>query len=102
MELLKIAANGRRKGFQYVSAISAASIRDSEGYLVEVEPGDRPISINGYNISKWVSEQIVHRAVALGIPANIFRPGNITGDSRSGLCPPDKNHFLLLLKGFLR
>ena len=102
VELLKIAANGRRKGFQYVSAISAASIRDSEGYLVEVEPGDRPISINGYNISKWVSEQIVHRAAALGIPANIFRPGNITGDSRSGLCPPDKNHFLLLLKGFLQ
>ena len=100
VELLKIAATGRRKGFQYVSAISAASIRDGEGYLVEVEPGDRPISINGYNLSKWVSEQIVHRAAALGIPANIFRPGNITGDSRSGLCPPDKNHFLLLLKGF--
>jgi len=101
-ELLKLAATGRRKGFQYISAISAASIRDSEGCLVEVEPGDRPISTNGYNLSKWVSEQMVRRAAALGIPANIFRPGNITGDSRSGLCPPDKNHFLLLLKGFLQ
>ena len=45
---------------------------------------------------------MVRRAAASGIPANIFRPGNITGDSRSGLCAPDKNHFLLLLKGFLQ
>ena len=102
VDLLQIAATGRRKGFQYVSSVSAASVRDAEGRLVEVEPNGHPISTNGYNLSKWVSERIVRRAATLGLPANIFRPGNITGDSRTGLCPPDKNHFLLVLKGLLQ
>jgi amino acid adenylation domain-containing protein/thioester reductase-like protein len=102
VELLKIASRGRRKVFNYVSTLSVASRRDSQGRTVEVEPGDRPISSNGYILTKWASERILLRHAAKGLPVNIFRPGNITGHSVTGICPPEKNHALLLMKGCIQ
>ncbi len=102
VELLKIASRSRRKVFNFVSTLSVASRRDSQGRTVEVEPGDRPISSNGYILTKWASERILLRHAAKGLPVNIFRPGNITGHSVTGICPPEKNHALLLVKGCIQ
>ncbi len=102
VELLRIALTGRRKVFNYVSTLSVASLRDSQGRTVEVDLGDQPISSNGYILTKWVSERILLRHAAKGLPLNIFRPGNITGHSATGICPPEKNHALLLVKGCIQ
>jgi hypothetical protein len=34
--------------------------------------------------SKWVSEKLIMMASSRGVPATIFRPGYITGDSHTG------------------
>ena len=102
VELLKIAARGRSKVFHFISTLSVASRRDYEGRIVEVEIGDRPISTNGYVMSKWAAECILQRHAQKGLMVNIFRPGNITGHSMTGVCVPEKNHALLLVKGCLQ
>jgi len=100
VELLKIAAAGKKKTLNYISTLGVASIRDTKGFQVEVDCEDSPISTNGYTLSKWVSEKILRNTK--GIDINIFRPGNITGDSKEGICPPEKNHALLLMKGCIQ
>ncbi|RJR35907.1 MAG: amino acid adenylation domain-containing protein, partial [Desulfobacteraceae bacterium] len=102
VELLKIASSGRRKIFNYISTLSVASRRDSDGRTVEVELGERPISTNGYILSKWAAERILLHHAEKGLPVNIFRPGNITGHSVTGICPAEKNHALLLVKGCIQ
>ncbi len=100
VELLKIAATGKKKTLNYISTLGVASIRDAKGFQVEVDAKDSPISTNGYTLSKWVSEKILSNVQ--GIDINIFRPGNITGDSKEGICPPEKNHALLVMKGCIQ
>ena len=100
VELLKIAATGKKKTLNYISTLGVASVRDSNGFQVEVDTNDSPLSTNGYTLSKWVSERILRNVQ--GIDINIFRPGNITGDSTGGICPPYKNHALLLMKGCIQ
>jgi thioester reductase-like protein len=102
VELLRIASSGRRKVFNFVSTLSVACRRDPEGRTLEVELGDRPISTNGYILTKWASERILLHHAEKGLPVNIFRPGNITGHSVTGISPPENNHALLLLKGCIQ
>ncbi|MBF0552432.1 MAG: thioester reductase domain-containing protein, partial [Deltaproteobacteria bacterium] len=102
IELLKLAATGRKKSFNYISTLGTASIRDQEGRTVEVDVSARPISTNGYTLSKWVCEQILTRVAAQGMQVNIFRPGNITSESVTGICKPEVNHTLLRIKGCLQ
>lgn len=102
IELLKIALSGKPKVFDFISTLSTASRRDGEGRIVEVEVGSRPISTNGYVMTKWAAERILLRHAEKGLAVNIFRPGNITGHSVTGVCPPGKNHALLLVKGCIQ
>ena len=57
---------------------------------------------NGYNLSKWVAERLLGRAVEQGAWVNIHRPGNISFNSQNGVCQPQKNRLLLMLKGSLQ
>jgi thioester reductase-like protein len=41
---------------------------------------------SGYMQSKWVSDRLMQEAVLRGIPVCIYRPGFISGDSRTGTC----------------
>ncbi|CAN5180771.1 hypothetical protein BH20ACT9_BH20ACT9_11280 [soil metagenome] len=43
---------------------------------------------DGYGQSKWVAEKLVREAAGRGLPACVFRPGNIAGHSRSGSFNP--------------
>jgi thioester reductase-like protein len=62
-----------------------------------------PIYIkNGYNLSKWVGERILQRARDLGVRVNLFRPGNISFNSQTGVCQPHKNRLMLMLKGSIQ
>ncbi len=102
IELLKLAASGRKKHFNYISTLGTASIRNEDGRTMEVDVSSGPISTNGYTLSKWVCEQILTHTAAQGMQINIFRPGNITGDSITGICKPEVNHTLLRIKGCLQ
>lgn len=103
-ECLKLCEGRRKKIFNYVSTLSACSAVDTSGRVLEQPAADTPpIYIrNGYNLSKWVAERILGRAVQLGAWVNIYRPGNIGFHSLSGVCRPDKNRLLLMLKGSMQ
>ncbi len=102
IELMKISSTGRRKVFNFISTLSVGSRRGNDGRIVEVELGEQPISTNGYVMTKWAAERILLRQAEKGLRVNIFRPGNITGHSVTGICPPEKNHALLLVKGCIQ
>jgi thioester reductase-like protein len=85
----------------YVSTLSACSNIDADGHVLETPAASTPpIYIkNGYNLSKWVAERWLAHAVTQGSWVNIHRPGNISFNSRSGVCQPQKNRLMLMLKG---
>ncbi len=101
---LRLCEGQRKKIFNFVSTLSACSAIDDDGKVLEQPPAQTPpIYIrNGYNLSKWVGERILERARAQGVWVNLYRPGNITFDSRNGVCQPHKNRLMLMLKGSLQ
>lgn len=103
-ECLRLCEGRRKKIFNFVSTLSACSAVDSSGRVLESDPANTPpIYIrNGYNLSKWVGERILCRAREQGVWVNLFRPGNITFDSRTGACQPQRNRLMLMLKGSLQ
>lgn len=86
-EAIRLATLIKLKPFHFVSSVSACPLEDSPGVQIvcERELGDEDgVLYGGYPQSKWVAEQLVVRARALGLPVCIYRPGIITGDSRTG------------------
>jgi amino acid adenylation domain-containing protein/thioester reductase-like protein len=103
-ECLRLCEGRRKKVFNFVSTLSACSAIDADGQVLEQDPAATPpIYIrNGYNLSKWVGERILQRARDQGVWVNLYRPGNITFDSRNGICQPQRNRLMLMLKGSLQ
>ena len=50
----------------------------------------------GYNQAKWVAEKLVWSAVSRGLPACIFRPGNIGHHSSTGTVNPNDFQSLII------
>ncbi|MEB0108438.1 amino acid adenylation domain-containing protein [Pseudomonas sp. MH9.3] len=103
-ECLRLCETHCKKVLNFISTLSACSSIDAEGYVLELPAAATlPIYIkNGYNLSKWVAERLLGRAVAQGAWVNILRPGNISFNSRNGVCQPRKNRLMLMLKGSLQ
>ncbi|RMS99882.1 Nonribosomal peptide synthetase [Pseudomonas coronafaciens pv. oryzae] len=101
---LKLCEGRSKKIFNFVSTLSASSAVDATGKVLEQPAADTPpIYIkNGYNLSKWVAERLLQRARHQGAWVNIFRPGNIAFNSSTGVCQPQKNRLMLMLKGSLQ
>jgi thioester reductase-like protein len=77
-----------------------ASALDGIQQAAEAVLDHRPAVDNGYILTKWAAEQLVAGcAHDYGLPAVIARPGNITGDSRSGYSNFENNHFWMFTKG---
>ncbi|HKR14506.1 MAG TPA: thioester reductase domain-containing protein [Pyrinomonadaceae bacterium] len=88
-EALRLACRVKAKPFHYVSTLSVfASVADRE-LISENDAPPLPISesnaVNGYAQSKWVAERLVMMARSRGLPVNIYRPGRIAGNSRTGV-----------------
>jgi amino acid adenylation domain-containing protein/thioester reductase-like protein len=103
-ECLRLCEGRSKKVFNFISTLSACSTVDGKGRVLEQPAAQTPpIYIkNGYNLSKWVAERILQRAVERGVQANIYRPGNIGFNSTTGVCQPHKNRLMLMLKGSLQ
>jgi thioester reductase-like protein len=103
-ECLRLCETRCKKVLNFVSTLSACSSVDSLGYVLEAPAAATlPLYIkNGYNLSKWVAETLLGRAVEQGAWVNIHRPGNVSFNSRNGVCQPQKNRLMLMLKGSLQ
>lgn len=103
-ECLRLCETRCKKVFNFVSTLSAASSIGTMGHVLEAPAADTlPLYIrNGYNLSKWVAERVLGRAVEQGAWVNIHRPGNISFNSHNGVCQPQKNRLMLMLKGSLQ
>ncbi|TFH76256.1 MULTISPECIES: non-ribosomal peptide synthetase [Pseudomonas] len=103
-ELLRLCEGRSKKVFNFISTLSASSTVDDAGRVLELPAAPTPpIYIrNGYNLSKWVGERILERARERGVRVNLYRPGNISFNSLSGVCQPHKNRLMLMLKGSIQ
>ena len=103
-ECLRLCEGRSKKIFNFVSTLSASSSLSADGQVLEQPAAHTPpIYIkNGYNLSKWVGERILERARAQGVRVNLYRPGNISFNSLTGVCQPHKNRLMLMLKGSIQ
>ncbi|WP_419794379.1 amino acid adenylation domain-containing protein [Pseudomonas palleroniana] len=103
-ECLRLCETYCKKVFNFISTLSACSSIDAHRHVLETGAASTlPLYMkNGYNLSKWVAERLLGRAVAQGAWVNILRPGNISFNSQSGVCQPQKNRLMLMLKGSLQ
>jgi thioester reductase-like protein len=87
-EVLRLASVGRRKPVHHVSSLAVFSRGEQlalPALREESVPADwRGLGI-GYAQSKWVAERLVLLARERGLPVTVYRPGVITGHSRSGV-----------------
>ena len=104
LECVRLCETHSKKVFNFISTLSACSAIDAVGQVLESPAAATPpIYIkNGYNLSKWVAERLSARALEQGAWVNIYRPGNISFNSQSGVCQPQKNRLMLMLKGSLQ
>lgn len=99
--LIDLCLKGKQKYLHYISTMNISNaIQDAwkpAENLAEITFCDM-----GYIQVKWTCEKIIYSYIDRGYPFYIYRPGNITGHSKTGYCIPWHNHALLLLKGFLQ
>lgn len=94
--VLRIAVEGRRKAFHYVSSIDVWAVT---GLILgtKVVSEDGPLKVHlaslpfdtGYAQSQWVADEMVQRLRDRGLPVTIYRPGFVVGDSKTGAGNPD-------------
>lgn len=84
---IDFACQGKQKYYNYISSYS---VFDNTSHFNKTVSEDDPLSsctgyFLSYSESKWVSENIVHVARERGLRAAIYRPGEITGDNKTGI-----------------
>ncbi len=103
-EILRLACTGAAKPLHYVSTVAVldSAAHAGAGPVAEDDPlGDCRGLRGGYAQSKWVAEKLVAAARARGLPVAVYRPGTISGDSRSGAGNP-KDFAISLVKSFVQ
>lgn len=87
-EVLKLAAEGKRKSIHYSSSLRVfpSSFNERLDLFEHSETGPTGALLTGYSQSKWVADRKMAKAQQLGWPVAIYRLGMITGDSNTGAC----------------
>ena len=96
-EALRFACTAGTKTMQYISSNGVFPGGDEAAYL-ENKQIDAFVDrmVGGYNQAKWVAERLVWSAVSRGLPACIFRPGNIGHHSSTGTVNPNDFQSLII------
>jgi amino acid adenylation domain-containing protein/thioester reductase-like protein len=103
-EILKLASQVKVKPVHFISTLD---VFQSPGYADWEVLAEQDTLIHyqdlsdGYAQSKWVGERLIAQAHARGIPACIYRPGMISGDSRTGASHID-DMVCRLIKGIVQ
>ena len=85
-EILRLAAQIKLKALHYISTVGIfIRTGDSDQVIREEDVPDGKIPNGGYAQSKWVAEKLVRTARSRGLPVTIYRPGLVTGHSRTGI-----------------
>ncbi|CAG0891481.1 unnamed protein product, partial [Cyprideis torosa] len=96
--IIQFACNGRIKPIHYIStdAVFPLGVRlaeeesDMNDYAAKLE--------DGYSQSKWVAEQLIRRIQAKGVPATVYRCGNLAGTAENTAWNPH-DFTLIFIKG---
>jgi thioester reductase-like protein len=85
-EILRLACHTRLKPTHFVSTFTVLATSGARGQVVhESDPlPDCGELLHGYSQTKWVAERLIAEARSRGAPVSIYRPGHITGHSRTG------------------
>jgi thioester reductase-like protein len=86
-EILRLACRAKLKPVHHVSTLSILHNGDHDDGRVYRETDDieeTGAPFGGYAQSKWVAEKLVMQAGERGIPYAIYRPGLVSGHSRTG------------------
>ncbi|MFI6338848.1 thioester reductase domain-containing protein [Streptomyces sp. NPDC050535] len=87
-EILRLACRGPLTPVNHVSTFAVWGVPDDlSSTFSEDDDLDRAGRLpNGYLQTKWVAENLVQAARERGVPVNVYRLGQIMGDSRFGVC----------------
>ncbi|MCC5644520.1 amino acid adenylation domain-containing protein [Nostoc sp. CHAB 5824] len=99
-EVLRLASQIKIKPVHFISSISVFSAPTGTGVKLVCEESnldDYPIPEGGYTQSKWVAEKLVAIARDRGLPVSIYRPGRISGHSKTGTFNPNDFFYRLLI-----
>ncbi len=86
-EVMRLACKYKTKPYHHISSFS---VYDNPSYFGKTAYENDPMNhwkgyYLGYSESKWVGEKKAMIARERGLPVTIFRPGEITGSSKSGI-----------------
>jgi amino acid adenylation domain-containing protein/thioester reductase-like protein len=102
-EVLRLASQIKVKPVHFISTLSVVVQNNPDVSLVReqdsLDEAKRPSS--GYAQSKWVAEKLVTIARERGFPICIYRPGRISGHSKTGACNPS-DHTYRMIKGCIQ
>ncbi|EDN69765.1 conserved hypothetical protein [Beggiatoa sp. PS] len=104
-EILKLASMAQTKPVHFVSSL-AVFFSKTYSQAELIKETDVPIVDSsfkgGYKQSKWVAEKLVMTAQERGLPAAIYRPGRIMGDSKYGITGNTSDVLCTLLKACIQ
>ncbi|MDZ8221822.1 MULTISPECIES: amino acid adenylation domain-containing protein [unclassified Nostoc] len=89
-EVLRLASQNKIKPLHFISTVDVLS-STKNGIAIVREEDTNTVACDthlhsGYAQSKYIAEQLVMMAHSRGLPCSIYRPSNITGHSKTGIC----------------
>jgi len=102
-EVLRLASQIKVKPVHFISTISVVVPNNPDVSLVREQDSldEAKMPSSGYAQSKWVAEKLVTIARERGFPICIYRPGRISGHSKTGACNPS-DHTYRMIKGCIQ
>ena len=102
-EILRLACQVKLKPVHFISTTSFTYPSDSDLRIIREQDSidEAIIPTDGYAQSKWVAEKLVTIARDRNIPISIYRPGRISGHSKTGACN-SYDHTYRVIKGCIQ
>lgn len=85
-EILRLACRERLKPVHFISSLAVFPGHRDIKRFAETDLQSADGVVGGYPQTKWVADRLLSIARSRGIPASSYRPGQVTGDSRTGAC----------------
>ncbi len=103
-EVIRLASKTKIKPVHFISTVDVFASSENET-LRNIQfndcPGPALKLYSGYAQSKYAAEQIILTANARGIPCSIYRPSNIVGNVKNGICSSN-SFILMMIKGCIQ